>query len=211
MKTTHIAAGAALLLGLGGAAAFAQPGGGWNSGGGEFDPVPDGSYQRSCRDITVQNGRLYARCRDRYRGFQNTDIDVRSCGNSRIENVDGRLRCGGWSGGGPGGPGGPGGGWNGGGPGGGGGGWNPGNGPVGLIVFENPDYKGSSLQIRGSVPDMYGSGLDEQITSVRVVAGRWELCSAPNFGGDCKVITADTPQLKVYNLNDRVSSIRKLR
>jgi hypothetical protein len=210
MKITHVAAATALVLGLGGAGAFAQSGGGWNSGGGEFDPVPDGSYQRSCRDITVQNGRLYARCRDRYRGFTNAEIDVRSCGNGRIENVDGRLRCSGWTGGG-GGPGGPGGG--GGWPGGpGGGGWNGGgNGPVGLIVFENPDYKGSSLQIRGSVPDMYGSGLDDMITSVRVVSGRWELCSAPNFGGDCKVVTADTPQLKVYNLNDRVSSIRKLR
>lgn len=228
MKTTHIAAAAALVLGLGGAGAYAQSGGGWNSGGGgEFDPVPDGSYQRSCRDITVQNGRLYARCRDRYRGFTNTDIDVRSCGNGRIENADGRLRCSGWNGGGgPGGPGGGGGGWGGGpgGPGGGGGGgwgggpggpggggWSPGNGPVGLIVFENPDYRGSSLQIRGSVPDMYGSGLDDMITSVRVVAGRWELCSAANFGGECKVVTADSPNLKTINLNDRVSSIRKLR
>ncbi len=203
MKITHIAAAAALVFGLGGAGAFAQSGG-WNGGRGEFDPVPEGSYQRSCRDITVQYGRLTARCRDRYNSFTTTEIDARSCGNGRIANIDGRLRCDGWTGGGGGGGGGPGGG--------GGGGWNGGgNGPVGLIVFENPDYKGSSLQIRGNVPDMYGSGLDDMISSVRVVSGRWEMCAAPNFGGDCKVITADTPRLNVYNLNDRVSSIRKLR
>lgn len=211
MKTTHIAAAAALVVGLGGAAAFAQGGGGWNNGG-TYDPVPDGSYQRSCRDITVQYGTLTARCLDNRQNLQTTTIQVRSC-NGRIANYNGYLRCEGWSGGGNpgggggwgGGPGGPGGG------GGGGGGWNGGNGPVGLIVFENPDYRGSSLQIRGSVPDMYGSGLDDMITSVRVVSGRWEMCSAPNFGGECRVVTADTPHLKVYNLNDRVSSIRKLR
>ena len=218
MKTTHIAAAAALVVGLGGAAAFAQGGGGWNSGG-AYDPVPDGSYQRSCRDITVQYGTLTARCLDNRQYLQSSSISVRSCGNGRIANYNGYLRCEGWNGGGGGGDGwgggpgpgggGGGGGWNGGG---GGGGWKGGgNGPVGLIVFENPDYKGSSLQIRGSVPDMYGSGLDEMITAVRVISGRWELCSAPNFGGDCKVVTADTPNLKIYNLNDRVSSIRKLR
>ena len=219
MKTTHIAAAAALIVGLGGAAAFAQSGGGWNTGG-SYDPVPDGSYQRSCRDITVQYGTLTARCLDNRQNLQNSSISVRSC-NGRIANYNGYLRCEGWSGGGgggwnggggPGGPGGGGGGGGGGGWNGGGGGWNGGgNGPVGLIVFENPDYRGSSLQIRGSVPDMYGSGLDDMITSVRVVSGRWEMCSAANFGGECKVVTADTPNLKVFNLNDRVSSIRKLR
>jgi hypothetical protein len=190
MKTSHIAAAAALIVGLGGAAAFAQSGGGWNTGG-SYDPVPDGSYQRSCRDITVQYGTLTARCLDNRQNLQNSSISVRSC-NGRIANYNGYLRCEGWNGGG--------GGWNGG-----------GNGPVGLIVFENPDYRGSSLQIRGSVPDMYGSGLDDMITSVRVVSGRWEMCSAANFGGECKVVTADTPNLKVFNLNDRVSSIRRLR
>lgn len=212
MKITHVAAASVLIAGFGGAAAIAQNNWG-GGGGGPYDSVPDGSYQRSCRDITVQYGTLTARCLDNRQNLQSTSISVRSC-SGRIANYNGYLRCEGWSGGGgPGGPGGggPGGGWGGGGPGG-GGGWNGGgNGPVGLIVYENPDYKGSSLQIRGSVPDLYGSGMDEQITSVRVVAGRWELCSAPNFGGDCKVVTTDTPQLKVYNLNDRVSSIRKLR
>lgn len=212
MKITHIAAGAALIFGLGGAAALAQSGG-WNGGGGgPYDPVPEGSYQRTCRDITVQYGNLTARCLDNRQNLQNSSISIRSCGNGRIGNYNGYLRCEGWSGGG--GQGGGDGGWGGGpGPGGGGGGgWNGGgNGPLGLIVFENPDYRGSSLQIRGSVPDLYGSGLDDQITSVRVVSGRWELCSAANFGGECKVIDRDTPQLKVFNLNDRVSSIRKLR
>ncbi len=27
-----------------------------------FDALPEGSYQRTCRDISAFNGRLYARC-----------------------------------------------------------------------------------------------------------------------------------------------------
>ncbi|RYF88793.1 MAG: hypothetical protein EON95_19815 [Caulobacteraceae bacterium] len=103
MKMTHIAAAAALLCGLGGAVAVAQPGGGWNSGG-AYDPVPDGSYQRSCRDITVQYGTLSARCLDNRQSLQSSSISVRSC-SGRIANYNGYLRCEGWNGGG--GPGGP--------------------------------------------------------------------------------------------------------
>ncbi|MDB5468618.1 MAG: hypothetical protein JWR84_178, partial [Caulobacter sp.] len=101
MKTTHIAPAVALVLGLGGAGAFAQGGGG--GGGGPYDPVPDGSYQRSCRDITVQYGNLTARCLDNRNYLQSASISVRSCGNGRIANYNGRLQCDGWNGGGGGG------------------------------------------------------------------------------------------------------------
>ena len=68
-----------------------------------------------------------------------------------------------------------------------------------------------SLQIRGSVDSLYNSGMDDEITAVRVIAGRWELCSGPSFGGVCKVVDSDVPNLKTLDLNDKVSSIRRLR
>ncbi|NBB15839.1 hypothetical protein GVN21_10780, partial [Caulobacter sp. SLTY] len=86
-----------------------------------------------------------------------------------------------------------------------------GNGPVGLVIFADPDYRGYSLQVRGSIDSLYGSGLDDEITSVRVISGRWELCNNANFGGQCVVVDRDTPNLKTVNMNDRVSSIRRLR
>jgi hypothetical protein len=188
MKITTLAAGAIAALGLTAAGASAQAPG-WSGG---FDPVPEGSYQRSCRDITAMNGWLYARCKDRGNRLVNAEIDTRQCPRTRIENVDGRLRCEGYGGGG--------GGWNGG-----------GSGPVGLIVYENPDYRGRSLQIRGDVPSLVGSGLDDQITAIRVVSGRWELCVGQNFTGQCRIFDRNDPNLNLVNFNDKISSMRRVR
>ncbi|HRD30042.1 MAG TPA: beta/gamma crystallin-related protein, partial [Caulobacter sp.] len=170
----------------------------WN---GAYDELPGGSYQRSCRDITAFNGRLYARCQTPGGGFVDSEVYYRACAQGRVENVDGRLQCEGWSGGGGyGGPGGPGPG-----PGGYGGG-----GPTGLIAYENPDYRGMRLEVSDSIPDLYASGLDDQITSVRVLRGSWQLCTGRDFNGQCWTVDADTPNLKVLGANDKVSSIRRM-
>lgn len=167
----------------------------WN---GAYDDLPGGSYQRSCRDITAFNGQVYARCQNNAGYFYDTQVNVRACPARRLENIDGRLQCEAGGGGGSY-PGGGGGGWNGG-----------GRGPAGLIVFENPDFKGMRLEISDSVPDLAESGLDDQITSVRVLRGSWLLCSARDFRGDCQTVSADSPNLKTINLNDRITSIRRL-
>lgn len=195
-----IAAGGLLALST---AAIAAPS--WN---GAYDAIPAGSYQSSCREITAFNGQLYARCVGPAGGLFDTSLAWRSCPSGGISNVNGNLQCTG---------GGSGGGWNNGGgygngPGGGpGGGWNGGgSGPVGLIVYENPDYRGMRLEISSSVPSLVDSGLDDQITSVRVMSGSWQLCTGPDFNGQCWTVTADTPNLKVLGANDKVSSIRRL-
>lgn len=184
----HAAALAAALVAFAAPAVAAPP---WN---GPFDELPDGSYQRSCRDLTAFNGRLYARCQAPGGGLVDSDIDVGACARGRVENIDGRLRC-------------EGGGYGGGGYGGGGYGGGP---PTGLIVYENPDYRGMRLEIGDSIPDLIDSGLDDQITSVRVLRGSWQLCAGRDFNGQCWTLDADTPNLKTLGANDKVSSIRRL-
>lgn len=196
LRTVAVSAGLCALA----TAAFAAPP--WN---GNYDRLPDGSYQQSCRDITAINGQLYARCRTNSGAFYESQIFFRNCQRG-VANIDGRLQCEG-SGYGQGGGGyGQGGGY------GSGGGWSGGgSGPAGLILYENPDYKGMRLEISDSVPDLAGSGLDDETTSVRVLRGSWLLCSARDFGGECRTVDADSPNLKTINLNDRVTSIRRLR
>ncbi|MBX3479543.1 MAG: hypothetical protein KF842_04020 [Caulobacter sp.] len=190
MRVMTLAAGAALLLGMTAIGASAQP-------SGAFDPVPEGSYQRSCRDITAQYGRLSARCMDRRGNLMASSLEIRRCPRNRAENDNGQLRCEGA--GGPGGGGYPGGG-------GGGGGGRP-----GLIVYENPNYRGRSLEIRDTMPSLVGTGLDDQITAIQVISGRWELCVGQNFTGQCRVFDRSDPNLNLVNFNDKVSSIRRLR
>ena len=185
---------AAIAAGLFAFAAPALAAPPWN---GSYDPLPQGSYQTTCRDISAFNGRLYARCQAPGGTMQDTDITYRGCARGRVENINGRLQCEG----------------AGQGQGGGGGGYGGGGGggaPTGLIVYENPDYRGMRLEVGDSIPDLYESGLDDQITSVRVLRGSWQLCTGRDFNGQCWTVDADTPNLKAIGANDKVSSIRRL-
>jgi CVNH domain len=53
--------------------------------------LPPGSYRESCRDFSVENGRLGARCR-RKNDWRDTAIDLSGC-QKPILNDDGRLVC----------------------------------------------------------------------------------------------------------------------
>lgn len=55
-------------------------------------PVPAGSYQQSCRDITAGGGVLVATCRRRGEWNYTTLADYRDC-DGDIANVNGRLTC----------------------------------------------------------------------------------------------------------------------
>lgn len=186
---------AAITAGLVALAAPAMAAPYWN---GTFDDLPDGSYQRSCRDMSAFNGRLYARCQGAGGAFFDSEINFRACPRGRVENINGRLQCGDAYGDGSG---------SGGGYGGSGG---YGGGPTGLIVYENPDYRGMRLEVADTIPDLAYSGLDDQITSVRVLRGSWQLCTGRDFTGQCWTLDADNPNLKALGANDKISSIRRL-
>ncbi|MDP1735852.1 MAG: beta/gamma crystallin-related protein [Caulobacter sp.] len=192
---------AAITAGLMALAAPAMAAPYWN---GTFDDLPEGSYQRSCRDMSAFNGRLYARCQGAGGAFLDSEINFRACPRGRVENINGRLQCEGAYGGGPG-SGGSGGGY-----GGSGGGYGGSGGPTGLIVYENPDYRGMRLEVSDTIPDLAYSGLDDQITSVRVLRGSWQICTGRDFTGQCWTLDADNPNLKALGANDKVSSIRRL-
>ncbi len=55
--------------------------------------LPAGSYRESCRDFSVENRRLEARCRKKNGEWRDTEIDFSRCKNP-IRNDDGRLVCG---------------------------------------------------------------------------------------------------------------------
>jgi CVNH domain-containing protein len=55
--------------------------------------LPAGSYRESCRDFSVDEKRLGARCRRLNGEWRDTEIDLSRC-KSPIRNDDGRLVCG---------------------------------------------------------------------------------------------------------------------
>jgi hypothetical protein len=57
-------------------------------------PIPSGSYQQSCNDIHVSDGRLFARCtKDRGRRVRSS-IALADCRHHFIANSNGHLVCG---------------------------------------------------------------------------------------------------------------------
>jgi hypothetical protein len=67
---------------------------GWVAAGGvaTAQPVPDGSYRRSCTDIQIGGSVLYAQCRDRAGDYQASRLRFDQC-RGDIANDDGRLTC----------------------------------------------------------------------------------------------------------------------
>ena len=58
----------------------------------EIARLPAGSYRESCRDFSLENRRLEARCRRLNGQWRDTEIDLTCCKNP-IRNDDGRLVC----------------------------------------------------------------------------------------------------------------------
>lgn len=65
------------------------------------------------------------------------------------------------------------------------------------------------LEVSDSIPDLFDSGLDDQITSVRVMPQRFDVLGATS-AARCWTIDADNPNLKPLGANDKISSIRRL-
>ncbi|KQS56569.1 hypothetical protein ASG17_07240 [Brevundimonas sp. Leaf363] len=206
--------------------------------GGPQRVAPRGGYAQTCSGAYVNQGRLYADCRDRRGEIRGTSIQLNQCGDYEIQNTDGRLTCGrfqgDYEGGRPGNGQGHGGGW-GNGPGN-GGGWNPGNGngpgrPGGgwgnggwgnggwgnggrgrdrIVVYRDSQFRGESRELRGEVADLNREGFNDAISSMRFV-GTWEACTDAYFRGYCQTFTDSVSNLASYGVNDRISSIRPVR
>src|SRR5688572_28437881 len=57
-----------------------------------------------------------------------------------------------------------------------------------MKVFKQPNYAGESLTVTGEVVDFTSRKFQDQISSVIVKSGRWQLCSQPEFRGDCMIL-----------------------
>lgn len=58
-----------------------------------FDPVREGSYRNSCRNIELENEVLYATCRTNGGGWRNTTLHNPFRCRGDISNRDGNLHC----------------------------------------------------------------------------------------------------------------------
>ena len=79
-----------------------------------------------------------------------------------------------------------------------------------IRVYKQPNFSGEGIAIRGAAVNLADANFQDQISSLEVRGGRWQLCTQPNFKGDCVVIgPGDYPSLEQV-MNHRIESIRQL-
>lgn len=74
-------------------------------------------------------------------------------------------------------------------------------------VFEREGFGGRRWVLNGDDANFGGSGLNNRISSIRVISGEWQFCTQPGFTGDCREFRrGDYPALGAQS--NRYSSAR---
>lgn len=84
-------------------------------------------------------------------------------------------------------------------------------GPVEAYLYDFPNFQGSGVTARESIPDLTRYNFADKATSIRILSGQWEVCTGVNFTGRCETITADSWDLTGIDLNNQINAVRPAR
>lgn len=158
-------------------------------------PLPPGSWRNSCENATVNNGILFADCRNNRGNFRSTQIPLNACGNAGFQNVNGVLRCQGYVAPLP-----------------------PAPIPVpvppirpqaSITLYTDARFRGHSRTFLGDEPDLAVHNWANVASSLHV-SGAWQLCSGPNYSGQCVTVSESSANLAGF-FNDQARSLRRIR
>ncbi len=79
-----------------------------------------------------------------------------------------------------------------------------------LDLFDRPEFDGRRLSLQQPVPDLRRVGMDERTSSLIVHQGNWELCTQPDYRGNCIRVAPGRYGRLPAGLDNRVSSLRPL-
>ena len=75
-------------------------------------------------------------------------------------------------------------------------------------LYVDSNGRGASLGINRGVKDLSRFRFNDNVSSLNIKSGKWEVCEHANFKGRCEIIDASTGRLNGLRLNDNISSIR---
>lgn len=87
---------------------------------------------------------------------------------------------------------------------------NYGRGQGGVILFEHGDFRGKHVGVADDIPRLNDVRFNDNISSIVVNYGTWEVCSDAYFRGRCYTINGSIPKTSHLGLNDNISSIRRV-
>ncbi len=77
-----------------------------------------------------------------------------------------------------------------------------------MTLYKQPGYGGAQLTLRGNTPEIRSVGFADQASSLVVTSGRWEVCTQPDFRGDCVTLSPGEYPILDPKLNHRIESAR---
>ncbi|HVE51343.1 MAG TPA: beta/gamma crystallin-related protein [Casimicrobiaceae bacterium] len=81
-----------------------------------------------------------------------------------------------------------------------------------LTLYGQEGLRGRAFVVNDTVANFEQSGFNDRASSVIVERGRWEACEDANFRGRCVILRrGQYPSLAALGLNDRISSVRRVR
>lgn len=79
----------------------------------------------------------------------------------------------------------------------------------GAVTLYTDSYeRGASLGLNKGVSDLSRYRFNDNISSLQIRSGKWEVCEHANYKGRCQIVDASTDRLNGIRLNDNISSIR---
>ena len=80
-----------------------------------------------------------------------------------------------------------------------------------ITLYRNAGFSGKSRMYTTDVADLNAYAFGNQVSSVVIQGGVWQLCDRPNYRGFCIVIDRTVSNLYTYGFNDRTESVRRIR
>ncbi len=79
-----------------------------------------------------------------------------------------------------------------------------------MTLYLQPNFDGRQVTLRGYTANLASIGFQDQVSSLVVHSGRWELCTQPDFKGDCATLGPGEYRTLDPRLNHRVESAREV-
>lgn len=77
-----------------------------------------------------------------------------------------------------------------------------------IILYQHVDFQGRQQAVDRDIRDFESIRFNDDVSSIRVQSGVWEVCEHADFRGRCITLGRDNPNLVPDGLNDRISSVR---
>ena len=76
-----------------------------------------------------------------------------------------------------------------------------------ITIYKQPNFTGDQVTLSATTPSLAPHNIMDQASSL-VVDGQWEVCTQPNFAGDCRVLAPGRYATLEQVLNHRLESVR---